>query len=368
MRTAYRILSTAVAVGAIFPFGTLPAHADSAPVAVEASSWFWSAQTTGQTVEGYPVPSVPLGPSGVTEEQLAVAYKGENETRPNGDTWAKSDKETFLMWDIYFVPEGSYVDSFTFSLKLDETAKQLYVPQEVAPPAQPAHGGMPPLIACFPTIGFGQGAGEAWAAKPDLDCTDPIVADYDEATKTFTFDATVQAQDWVDGKDNYGLGIRPATDQQDPFQLVFLGAKDVKATIEYTPAEDEEPETPIVQPDVVLPPVPPTDTSVFVPDTQPVPQPQPQEQPAPVVQVQEPVKVQPIAASPLKASRGLTSTFWFAMLGGVLVLGTASLILGDPLEATTSSRNRIRSNGRHRLTTPAGAAVRVTPSARPRIV
>jgi len=366
VRTAYRVLSTAVAVGAIFPFGALPAHADTAPVKVEYSSWFWSAQTTGQTVEGYPVPSVPLGPSGVTENQLAVAYKGETETRPDGETWAKSDKETFLMWDIYFVPEGSFVDSFTFSITLDETAQQLYVPQRVEPPAQPAHGGVPPLIACYPSIGFGPGAGEAWAAKPDLDCTDRIEGAWDEATKSYTFNATVQAQDWIDGKDNYGLGIRPATDQQDPFQLVFKGAADVKATIEYTPAEPEEPEEPIVEPDVVLPPVPPTDTSVFVPDTQPVPQPQPQ--PAPEVRVQEPVQVQPVAASPLKASRGLTPVFWFAMISGVLLIGTASLILGDPLEAATGSRNRIRPNGRHRLTVPAGATARVTPSPRPRTV
>lgn len=370
MRTAYRVLTTAIAVGAIFPIGSLPAHAEEAPVSVDISSWFWSAQTKGQTVEGAPVPDMPLGPSGVTENQLAVAYKGETETLENGDTRPKSDKETFLAWDIYFVPEGSYVDSFTFTIPLDQTAQQLYEPEEISIETQPTHGGVPGLIACLPTIGFGQGAGESYAVKPDLDCTDAITGVYDEATKSYTFDVSVLAQDWVDGvaEASWGVGIRPLLDQKDPFQLVFLGAKDVKATIAYTPAEPEAPFVP-VQPEVVLPPVPPTDTSVFVPDTQPVPQPQPQVQPqAPVVAQPPVVRVQPVAATPLKASRGFTPVFWFAMIGGVLLIGTASMILGDPLEAAGTSRNRIRPNGRHRLNVPAGATVRVNPSARPRIV
>ena len=372
MRTAYRVLSTAIAVGAIFPIGTLPAHAQASTtseVKVETAAWFWSGQTSGTVPEaGLPLPNLPADKTGVPAGDLAVAYKGEKETLEKGGEVTKPDKETYLAWDIYFIPEGSYVDSFTFTLFLDPAAEQVYVPQEVEVPSQVTHGGVPDVVACLPTIGFGSGEGDAFAVKPADDCSEPLYGSYDEKTMSYTFDASVYAQDWVDGKDNFGLGFRPALDAPDPFQLVFKGAKDVKATITYTPAEAEPTAPPVIDPVVPLP-QPPTDVSVFVPSGPQVqPQPQAEPQAPPVVAVtQAPVVVQNVAATPLVTTRGLSPVFWLAMVAGVLFIGVTSLILGDPLEPAAAARGRARTTGRHRLA-PAGAVGRTTRPVRPRTV
>ena len=370
MRTAYRVLSTAVAVGAIFPIGIPSAHADTSDVKVEFANWFWSGQTYGTGPNDVPYPAIPYDATGVPKGGLPVSFKGETETTKDGGTIAKPDKESYLAWDVYFIPEGSYVDSFTFTLFVDDKATQAFVPEEIAVPGQTERGGQPAIIACVPTIGFGPGDGaEPYQLKPEDDCTDQIFGTYDEKTNSYTFDASTYAQDWVDGKENNGLGIRPSIEATDPFQLVFKGAADVKASITYTPAEAEPTAPPIVYEPVPMPPLPPTDTSVFVPNEQPVPQPQPQVQPTPVVvKTKAPVVLQNVAASPLSASRGLSPVFWFAMIGGVLLLGVTSLILGDPLEAAAGSRSRVRSTGRHRLNTPATVPVRATRPVRPRIV
>ena len=370
MRTAYRIASTAVAVGAIFPLGTLPAHADTSPVKVEGSAWFWSGQTSGTLPNGMPIPNVPVeSATGVKKGQLAVGFKGETETTESGDTITKPDKETYLRWDVYFVPEGSYVDSFTFTVFLDPTAKQVFLPQEVKVDTQQPRGGQPPLVACLPTIGFGDGEGDAFAVKPGDDCSTPLYGEFDAKTQSYTFDASSYAQDWVDGKDNHGLGIRPALDENDPFQLVLKGAESVTATMTYTPKEPE-PVAPTVDPVVPLPVAPPVVAPpVFVPNLQPQPQPQPQPAPLPVVQTtRKPVVTRNVAASPLTATRGLNPVFWLALVGGVLLIGTTSLILGDPLEAVVGGRNRVRTTGRHRLNVPAGVPVRTTRPVRPRTV
>lgn len=367
MRTVYRIASTALAVGAIFPFGTLPAHAETADVKVETASWFWASQTANTVPNA---PALPPEANGVPKGNLAVAYKGETEEDADKNKIARPDKETYLAWDVYFLPEGSTVDSFTFTMFLNPDAEQLFGPA-VTPPSQPSKGGQPALMACLPTIGFGEGEAESFALKPTDDCANRVYGTFDEKTQSYTFDATTFAQDWVDGTaDNYGLGIRPEEDpNQAPFQLVFKGAADVKAQISYTPPAGEEEPPVVVDPFVPLPPAPPVDNSGYapVPQVQPQPQPQPQPQAPVVVQTREPVAVNNVASSPLTTSRGLSPVFWFAMIGGVLLIGVTSMILGDPLEATVASRG-VRTNGRHRLNSPAPAPVRGTRTVRPRIV
>ncbi len=364
MRTAYRLLSTAVAVGAIFPVGMLPAHADTAPVLVETAAWFWSAQTYGSVPEvGVPYQPVPAPVSGVPDGDLAVAYKGDTETKPDGSKVSVPDKETYLAWDIYFIPEGSFIDSFAFTIFVDPAAHNVFAQEVNQVPGQTPRGGQPPIIACVPKIGFGEGYGDAFESKPDDDCTDGILGQYDKAKNSYTFDATVYAQDWVDGKDNFGLAIRPQEDEDDPFQLSFLGKAKVTASISYTPAEAAPEIPPYVAP-VAPPALPQTGGTVFVPN----PQPQPQAPPVPVVESRAPVAIQPVASSPFDADHALTPVFWFALLGGVLLLGTASLILGDPLEPATATGPKARGGGRYRLNIPAGAPVRATRPARPRIV
>src|SRR5688500_8852019 len=142
------------------------AAAETRPVTVEKSAWFWSQQVSGEVAPGVPYPGgVPMAASGVKEGNLAVAYQGETEVNTDGDKTAVPDKETYLAWDIYDVPTGSIIDSFTFTMFVDATDKNV-VPPEVAVPGQTPVGGQPVIIACRPTIGFGPAEGDAFSAKP----------------------------------------------------------------------------------------------------------------------------------------------------------------------------------------------------------
>ena len=366
MRTAYRVLSTAVAAGAIFPFGMPTAAASTKlEVTVETAAWFWSAQTSGAGPGGVPYPALNPRASGVPEGNLAVAYKGESKTDADGNRVAVPEKETYLMWDVYDVPEGSTVEQFTFTMVLNEDSHQVYAPA-VDIPGQGRKGGAPAIVACAATIGFGEADGDAFTAKPDDNCADQVFGEYDDTTKSYTFHAPTYAQDWVDGLDNYGLGIRPLEDATEPFELHFLPAAMIKTTIVYTPPVAEPTAAPTSFEPIPVPTVPSTDTDVFVPDVQPQPEPEPQPVPTPeVVKPRPQVVVQPVAATPFSRDGALSPLFWFAMIGGVLLLGVTSLILGDPLVPEGGSTTRVRTTGRHRL---APAPARATRPIRPRTV
>jgi hypothetical protein len=363
------VLSTAVAVGAIFPIGLPSAAAETRPVAVETAAWFWAEQVSGDVVPGVPYPDdLPPEASGIKPGNLAVAFKGETEVNTEGDKTAVPDKETYLSFDIYDVPAGSIIDQFAFTLFLDPTEKNVFAP-EVAVPGQTPVAGQPVIIACRPKTMFGQADGDSFDSKPEDDCSEAIYGEFDATKQAYTFHAETWAQDWVDGLDNFGVALRPALETTAPFQLSFLPAEKVAATIAYTPAQPVPTYAPpTIAPVVPLPPVP-TDTAVFVPDTQPVQpqvQPQPTTAPRPVVMPRQ-RPIQNVAASPLTASRALSPVFWLAMAGGVLLLGTMSLILGDPLEPVSGTATRVRTGGRHRLA-PAPAPGRSTRPIRPRTV
>lgn len=342
MRTVHRALSTAVAVGALFPFGLAAAPAASAdvtPIKVETAGWFWSQQVSGEAAPGVTYPgTVPQSASGVPAGDLAVAYAGKTENRPDGTKESIPDKETYLAWDVYVVPEGSTVNSFTFSMVVDPEGKNLELPP-ANPQVAPPRGGVPPIVACAALSGFGAGEGDSFASKPKDDCTDQVYGVYDATKQTYTFDATVYAQDWVDGKDNFGLAIRPLDDEDDPFQVVFKGAATVVTTLDFTPPEEEvveEDEEPLpVDTGIAEPPVTDNGTG-FVP----APQPEPQAPPAPKPTV-APTRRAPatnVAARPVSVDAGIGAEFWLAMLAGVLVLGIVSLILGDPLVPAIAGR------------------------------
>lgn len=365
MRTAYRVLSTAIAAGAIFPFGMPAASASTKlEVQVETAAWFWSAQTSGAGPGGVPYPTIDRRASGVPEGNLAVAYRGESTTDDDGNRIAIPDKETYLMWDVYDVPEGSTVEQFSFTMFLNRDYQQLYAPG-VDVPGQGKKGGPPAIVACAATIGFGEADGDAFTAKPEDNCADQVFGEYDDTTKSYTFHAPTYAQDWVDGKDNYGLGIRPLEDATEPFELYFLPAATVKTTIVYTPPVAEPTAEPTSFAPIPIPTTIPTqDTEVFVPDTQPQPEPQPVPTPE-VVKPRQPVVVQTVAATPFSRDGSLSPVFWFGMIAGVILLGVTSLILGDPIEPDGSSTTRVRTTGRHRL---APAPARATRPIRPRTV
>lgn len=349
MRTTYRILSTAVAVGAMFPVGLPVASAAEVKLPVEVAAWFWDDQQD-DTSQG----STPRALSGVPEGDLAVAITdgagrapepqpGDPADPADDQDQKRSNKETFLQWDLSAYGEGSIVESFSVTMFLDPAGESVSVPA-LQVPGQPARGGQPNIIACRPLIGFGEADGVGYANKPALDCRDAAAGSFDETTQSYTFDLTVFAQDWVDGViDNRGVGVRPELDEDDPFNLVFQGPAKVVTTAVITPAEPEEP--PAEEPPLLPTPDLGSDSGtggsevVFEPVA---PAPVPDPVPAPVAQApaapKPQVAVTTVAARPVQRDLSVGPSFWLALLAGAGLLGIVSLILGDPVVPVRGQR------------------------------
>lgn len=336
MRTTYRIATTLVALGAVFPFGAVAAHADTAVALVDQTNWFWAEQVGG-TVPNTPLPY----PSGIPDatvpqdsNDLAVAGNpAQTQKEPKG-----VDKEAYLSFSFTTVPALSTVNTFTFTMPLDPAANgSAYDPQ--TPPV---------LIACAASGGWGQGNigqhGDQFDGKPSDDCAGAPKGTFDATKKTYTFDITATAQKWVNGDINFGIGIRNADTYTTPFNLVFGPVEKITASVDYTPP------APVVTPTVAPPP--PVDQPVVQPPvsggygsgtvTPPVVNqpsaPAPQAPP-----VAPPVVAQPVtqvAARPLSQESGVPAAFWFAMLAAVVLLGAVSLVLGDPDVTVTGNRQR----------------------------
>ncbi len=347
MRSSHRILSTVIALGAIFPVGLPVADATEVKLPVEIGAWFWDDQQDDTSAATTPKPL-----SGVPDGDLAVAITtgaGEAaEVQPNNpddptddETQKHSNKETFLQWDTTAYAEGSIVEKFLVTLFVDPAAHNVFVPV-VAAPGQTPRGGQPNLLACRPLIGFGEGEGIGYISKPALDCRDGQSGLYDVATNSYTFDLTVFAQDWIDGTiDNRGIGIRPELDEDDPFNIAFFGPAKVVTLAEITEALPE-----IDEPD--LAPVPdagPVDSGssggeYFEPAPvvdQPAPAPAPAANPAPVA-AKPAVTFRQAAGRPVERDLTVGLSFWLALVAGVGLLGVMSLVLGDPIVPVRGQR------------------------------
>lgn len=343
MRTTYRIVTTLVALGAVFPvIGTSAAQADTSQPGVIQATWYWQEQTVAVGPE--PV-SPPTQVSGVPDKDLAVASKGDSGGVP--------DKEPYLAFDFAAIPPQSTVNAFTVTLAVDDS------PQAVQ--------AMPPdlkLIACGAVRAWTAAAGgEAWSQKPADDCSAKIPGKYDATAKTWTFDIAPIAQAWANGDPALGIGIVGDPTYTTPFQVVFKPASTVKTSVDYTPAVVEPTTEPTFEPTPYVPPVAPPPvvsgpapiTSVDVP-----PAPSPSPAPAPVV-VTSTRPVTRTAAVPFTHSSGIPGSFWLAALAGVVLLGVVSLVLGDPEVATDVASGSVTRSLRQRRT---GAAGRAAPRVR----
>ncbi|HVE98656.1 MAG TPA: hypothetical protein VNA12_05695 [Mycobacteriales bacterium] len=377
MRTTHRILSTAIALGAVFPVGMPVAQAAEVKLPVEVGAWFWDDQQDDTSQA-----STPRALSGVPEGDLAVAITDgagrAAEVQPNDpadpsddETQKRSNKETFLQWDLSAYPEGSIVESFTTTLFLDPAGRNVSAPT-VAVPGQPTRAGRPNIIACRPLIGFGEADGVGYANKPALDCRDASTGTFDEVAQSYTFDLTVFAQDWIDGLiDNRGVGVRPELDEDDPFNLVFMGPAKVVTTAVITPAEVEvdteaEPEL-IPTPDQGFDSGSGGSTVVFEPTIEaPVaPAPAPVQAPAapPVVSVNT------VAARPaIERDLTVAPSFWLALLAGVGLLGVVSLVLGDPVVPVRGDRTAVRAPAGRRVAGRSTLRPRTSVAIRPRSI
>jgi hypothetical protein len=362
VRIVYRVATTAVALGAVFPFGAVAARADTAVPLVDQANWFWAEQVGG-TIPGSP--GVPF-PTGIPDQTVP---KGSNDLAVSGNPAQQNkepkgvDKEAYLSFGLATVPAGSTVNSFTFTVPLDQAANSAYDPNAV-----------PVLMACAPKGGWGQGAigqnGDQFDGKPQDDCANAPEGTFDAAKKTYTFDITDLAAKWAKGDFNFGVAIRNADDYTTPFNLVLGPVEKITAAVDFSPP------APVVVP--TTPPVPPVDNGTVTPPstggytggtvTPPlvdVPAPQPQPQTPPVAPVTAPRPVVQVAATPLTQQSSLDGAFWLAMLAGIGLLGVVSLVLGDPEVAVATSRDR----GLDRALRRRGAGEPVaTPGFRPRTV
>src|SRR3954463_12026269 len=175
------------------------------------AAWFWqnAYEQANPPVAAGPLPATE--PSGVPDGDLAVAHSSNDAT---------SSKMTALAFDIAAVPAGSLVDTFTFSVTVDSD------PQAASSPS-------PAVVACLPTRLWPAAMGGDYTDAPAVDCGSKVKPKIDGST--YTFEIPQIAQRWVDDQ-NLGVALVNDPDNTSaPFQVVFTGAKTVKATMSYTP-------------------------------------------------------------------------------------------------------------------------------------
>ena len=315
-RLSTRSLARGVAVAAIagsasmllLPVGT--AAAATSKVSVLQQAWFW--QTAYEQANPPVAQSLPATePSGVPDGDLAVAY--------TADSNKSSSKMTALSFDVSGVAPGASVSAFTFSLSLDSS------PAATSFDATSAN-----IVACLPTRSWPAQMGGDYTNQPTVDCSKKVTPVVNGSTYTFKIPAI--AQTWVDDQ-NLGVAIMVDPDAAAaPFQLVFAGAKDVKADLSYTPATTSTGSSsgsgsvaaPVTGPAPAAPapaPMPPVSSGTAVAPAAPAPVVAPSAAPQPATR--------PVAAT-RTASALPTKSFWAALLVLAAILLAASLVLGDP--------------------------------------
>jgi hypothetical protein len=297
--------------------------ANSAPAVIQGS-WFWQTAYEQANPPVAPPTTPPSEPSGVPDGDFAVAYTGAQDSAGN----KTPAKMTAVAFDTTALTPGSSVTTFTFSLTLDTQ------PAATSFGAQDAK-----ILACLPTRGWPATppTGGDYTDEPTYDCTNGVAPSVSGNVYTFAIPAI--AQTWVDDQ-NLGVAVVPdPKNTTAPFQLVFTGAKTIKASMAYTAAAPLPSEPPAP---------PPPDNGGGVTNPQPatggtVPGPIPggvetsaPPVPAPVVAPSTPA----VSATPVAAIRPASSApsagFWVAAaLLGVLML-IISLVLGDPSPAVTA--------------------------------
>jgi hypothetical protein len=197
-----------------------PAVATSAHVAAKTgkpgvlqSAWYWQTalQQANPPVDPNTVPATE--PSGVPAGDLAVASTSNDGT---------SSKLTALAFDIGSLKPGTTIDEFTVTLTLDTSPTAASLNTAAAAP-----------VACLPTRLWPTGDPGPIADAPAYSCDSKVAPKVDG--NSYTFQIARLAQSWVDDQ-NLGVAfVNDPANTTAPFQLVFTGAKTVKATMRFTP-------------------------------------------------------------------------------------------------------------------------------------
>src|SRR3954471_340379 len=174
------------------------------------AAWFWqnAYEQANPPVAAGPLPATE--PSGVPDGDLAVAHSSSDGT---------SSKMTTIAFDIGTVTPGAFVDAFTFSVTVDNSP-------------QAANTTSPAVVACLPTRLWPATLGGDYTDEPAVDCSSKVKPKVDG--NTYTFEIPQFAQRWIDDQ-NLGVALVNDPDNTStPFQVVFAGAKTIKATMSYT--------------------------------------------------------------------------------------------------------------------------------------
>lgn len=220
MRHARRSALALFVLGAtcLLPATAAVAGSDvSAAPPVLQSNWYWH-QVNGDAPVGG-LPAAPE-PSGVPVGDLPVASR---------DGAGTSSKLPLIAFSLPKVPVGSSVTAFDVTLKVDANAQNVMseVPKLVAEPA----------LRNWPN---GKGGEQDVPNAPPLESTLAVPGTASPDSTTWVFHLSGLAQGWLDDA-NFGFGIVPMKGYTTPFQVSFLGGKDVKATLTYAAATDVPP-------------------------------------------------------------------------------------------------------------------------------
>ena len=233
-----RVLAGGVAAVAVLATVLLAAPgtaADTAEATVNYQTWYFRAEPEAPVIE------TPQGPiQAVTNEQIAPPQQipggylvASGGGQPGGNEGQGDLAWAAFQWDLAAALGGA-IDEFVVTL--------------TQAPDNRGDAGTPVIQACsIPTVWAASPSSNAWAQRPAADCSVAIPPTEGTvgANKTFTFDLTSLAKEWLDGTGN-GVMIVPGNPTVAPpiapFQLTFAGydhpttAVRPQVTFKYTPA------------------------------------------------------------------------------------------------------------------------------------
>jgi hypothetical protein len=173
------------------------------------SNWYYHRLVSDAPVAGAP----DVEPSNVPDGDLPVASRDGNGT---------ASKLTTLAFDLPKDAAGGSFSAFDVTMTIDPAATNV-VPSDLK------------LQAAFALRNWpnGKGGDQDTLNAPPFDDKSVATATVNSAGTAFVFHVAPIAQQWADDV-NYGLELLPAKGYTTPFQVSFLGGKNVKATATYT--------------------------------------------------------------------------------------------------------------------------------------
>ncbi|HEX9824496.1 MAG TPA: hypothetical protein VGB51_08925 [Actinomycetota bacterium] len=267
--TTRRALTVLAAAGMLLAVAPSAHAASSAKATVEGTNWFWRSQNrttiSEETGESCP-PEAPVCP----DPQVGLRNTHSKGALPVQILDGKEEKISAVNFDLSFIPvQGAVIEEFTFTVI--ESAD----PQDQA---QTLNAGGKTVLACLLTDSFAdsEDGADEFELAPKYDCEAASVeGERDAEAGLWKFDITDMVQDW--GADPLSAnGVMLVGSQKDEnWQVVLKGprrddpttaevdeekenAKNIQASVVYTPNEEPADTVPDAPDDGGIPPTTPT--------------------------------------------------------------------------------------------------------------